>query len=83
MKATFVELRQKSSEIIRSLERNETVTVFYRGKAKAIMRPVSPEAATGGKTADHPAFGLWANREDMAVPAAYVRSLRRGRFHDL
>ena len=40
MKASFVDLRKKSAEIIRALERNEPVTVLYRGRAKAIMQPV-------------------------------------------
>jgi len=28
---------------------------------------------------DHPAFGMWADRDDMADPAAYVRRLQGGR----
>lgn len=83
MKATFVQLREKSSEIIRSLERNESVTVFYRGKAKAIMRPLSADDTSARcSAAAHSAFGLWADRADQPDPAQYVRTLRQGRFHD-
>ncbi len=82
MKATFVELRKKSSQIIRSLERNESVTVFYRGKANAIMRPISADDTTTRCSAlTHPAFGLWADRTDQADPVRYVQTLRQGRFH--
>jgi hypothetical protein len=84
MKASFVDLRKKSGEVIRALHRNEPVTVMYRGKPAAIMQPIG---GLGGKPAvkaeDHPAFGLWADRDDMTDVAAHVRDLRKGRFDDL
>ena len=84
MKASFVDLRKKSSEIIRALQRNEPVTVLYRGKPAAIMQPIADEGeATVTAAAEHPAFGLWADRDDMKDVAAYVRSLREGRFGGL
>ncbi len=84
MRATFVDLRVKSAQIIEALRRNESVTVFYRGKATAIMRPIDgPPHPQTTKAADHPAFGLWANRKDLATVAEHVRGLRRGRNHAL
>lgn len=80
MEASFVDLRKKSREIIRALRRNERITVLYRGKPAAVMHPAG-EAAEGCQVEDHPAFGLWADRDDLADPAAYVRQLRRNR-HD-
>ena len=84
MQASFVDLRKKSSEIIRALNRNECVTVIYRGKPAAIMQPIGSvnERATGSAQ-DHPAFGLWANREDVKDVTAHVRQLRKGRFDAL
>jgi hypothetical protein len=35
------------------------------------------------RVVDDPAFGMWADREDMKDVAAYVRNLRKGRFDDL
>ena len=82
MRASFVDLRKKSGEILRALERNEEVTVLYRGRRKAVMKPVAGENAPGiPKAKDHPAFGLWANREDLQDVAAHVRGLRKGRFN--
>ena len=81
MKASFVDLRKKSGEIIRALERNETVTVFYRGKPTAVMRPIGTAGRATLRAQKHPASGMWADREDMKDVAAYVRGLRRGR-HD-
>ena len=84
MKASFVDLRKKSSEVIRALNRNERVTVLYRGKPAAVMQPIherGEQAVCSAK--DHPAFGLWADREDMVDVEAHVRQLRKGRFDDL
>ena len=84
MKASFLDLRRRSREILRALERNEAVTVLYRGRPKAIMQPLN--GGGGGdqaKAADHPAFGLWADRDDLTDVAAHVRRLRRGRVDAL
>ena len=43
MKASFVDLRKKSSEIIQALKRNEQVTLLYRGKPAAITQAVHGE----------------------------------------
>jgi len=83
MKASFVDLRKKSAQIIRALERNEPVTVLYRGRAKAIMQPVGGKRERATKAKDHPAFGLWADRKDLADVGRHVRRLRKGRFGDL
>jgi antitoxin (DNA-binding transcriptional repressor) of toxin-antitoxin stability system len=85
MKATFVDLRTKSSEILQALERNEAVTILYRGQPKAVMQPVgTPGVGTPGrspfKARDHAAFGLWEDRSDWQDVDATVRSLRQGRF---
>ena len=84
MEASFVDLRKKSSEVIRALHRNEPVTVLYRGQPAAVMQPIGPQTDKPAiKAADHPAFGLWADRDDMTDVAAHVRDLRKGRFDDL
>jgi antitoxin (DNA-binding transcriptional repressor) of toxin-antitoxin stability system len=84
MKASFVDLRRKSSQVIRALARNESVTVLYRGKPAAVMQPLPSAAGRAAvKTQDHPAFGMWADREDLKDVAAHVRALRRGRRHGL
>ncbi len=84
MKASFVDLRKKSSEIIRALDRNERVTVLYRGRPKAVMHPVGAEDGSAvSRVTGHPAFGLWAGRQDITDVADHVRKLRQGRFLDL
>jgi hypothetical protein len=84
MKASFVDLRKKSAEIIRALDRNEKVTLYYRGRAKAVIVPIGGEVKRPTvKAEDHPAFGMWADRDDMKDVAGYVRTLRKGRYDAL
>jgi antitoxin (DNA-binding transcriptional repressor) of toxin-antitoxin stability system len=84
MKASFVDLRKKSSEIIQALKRNERVTLFYRGKPAAIMQPVCGESGKAtGSARDHAAFGLWKDRHDLNDVPGHVRELRKRRFSDL
>lgn len=80
MEASFVDLRRKSAAILRAIERNERVTLFYRGRPKATIQPIESGTAPTMSAKDHPAFGMWSDREDMKDVAAYVRSIRRGRF---
>jgi antitoxin (DNA-binding transcriptional repressor) of toxin-antitoxin stability system len=84
MEASFVDLRKKSSEIIRALSRKERVTVLYRGKPAAIMEPIDSRG-TGEtlKASRHKAFGMWANRNESSSVEDQVKNLRRRRFDDL
>lgn len=81
MKASFLDLRHKSGEILAALERNEKVVISYRGRPKAVMHPVGGNESEVPRSMDHPAFGLWADRVEMRDPSTYVRELRRGRDH--
>jgi len=83
MRASFVDLRKKSSEIIGALDRNESITLFYRGRPKAILRSLTGEQGRHVKVRQHPAFGLWKDRDDLEAVATHVRKLRKGRFDAL
>lgn len=79
MKASIVDLRYRMKDVLRAIDRGETVTVLYRGKEKARLVPVGaaeklPEAAC------QPFYGMWKDRKDMANPAAYVRKIRQPRY---
>lgn len=77
MKATIVDLRYKMKDVLRAIDRGETVTVLYRGKEKAKLMPIAPAPGSGApKTKDQPLFGLWKDREDISDPASYLRRLR-------
>ena len=84
MEASIVDLRYRMKDVLRAIDRGETVTVTYRGKEKARL---VPSAKTAGQTLvnprDHPFVGMWKDREDMADPVAYVRKLRQPRYAHL
>ena len=82
MKATIVDLRYRMKDVLRAIDRGETVTVLYRGKEKARIIP-SAKKSKAPKASGHPACGMWADREDMADPGAYARKLRESRFAQL
>lgn len=67
------------AEVLKALERREEVTIFYRGKAKGRILPVSAE--TGRKVADHPFFGM--NRDDDDTVETVVDRLRESRVRDI
>ncbi len=83
MKATVVDLRRRTKEIIEALDRGEEVTITYRGEEKGVIVPSGRGNARRVSASELPAFGMWKDREDMRDVNAYVRRLRRGRFDDL
>jgi antitoxin (DNA-binding transcriptional repressor) of toxin-antitoxin stability system len=77
MNATIVDLRYNMKQVLRAIDRGETVTVLYRGKEKAKLTPIAPTPdSRAPKTKDQPLFGLWKDREEMNDPASYLRHLR-------
>lgn len=55
MNATIVDLRYRMKEVLRAIDRGETVTVLYRGKEKARLMPVPAASSPVGSSA--PASG--------------------------
>lgn len=39
-------------------------------------KPSSPKSKEPMRVEDHPAFGMWADRQDMKDPSAWVRRIR-------
>jgi antitoxin (DNA-binding transcriptional repressor) of toxin-antitoxin stability system len=77
MKASVLDLRRKMSAVLKAIDQNESVTLTNHGKDNAIHKP-----SKGKKTASpqhHPAFGMWADRSDLADVPAKIRALRKGR----
>jgi hypothetical protein len=81
MKATVLDLRRRMKDIVRALDQNESVTIFYRGKKKGILYPISHVKQGRVGIREHPAVGMWKDREDMRDVEKYVRDLRKGRGH--
>ena len=78
MEATMLDLRKNPKRVLNAIESNERVTLTYRGKKKAVIVPCQ-EKGQRLSASEHPAFGMWKDREDMSDVNAFVRDLRRGR----
>ena len=83
MKASIVDMRRRTREIMRALDQNEPVTVFYRGKKKAVIYPAADARGKVARVSQHPAFGMWKGRKDTEDVREAVRSLRKVRSHAL
>jgi len=79
MDISFLELRKKPGKLLAALERQENITLTRRGKRVARIVPV--ENPRTCNAADHLAFGMWNDRDDLTNPAEAVRILRQGRAH--
>jgi antitoxin (DNA-binding transcriptional repressor) of toxin-antitoxin stability system len=79
MNATVLDLRKNMKDVLAAIDRNEQVTLTYRGRKKAVIVPC-PDAVKTKSAADHPAFGMWSDREDRNDVDAFVRNLRKGRY---
>ncbi|MFU8848289.1 MAG: type II toxin-antitoxin system Phd/YefM family antitoxin [Opitutales bacterium] len=79
MEASIVDLRYKSKEVLRALDRNEEVRVTYRGKVKG--RIIS-ESESGGsmKVVDHPFFGIDMDEASEASVESIMDDLRKPRY---
>jgi hypothetical protein len=79
MKASIVDLRYKTKEILKALEARESVSIYYHGKLKGTIVP--PEPAKKMKSEDHPFAGSMKN--DKRSVKQIMKELRRFRYHDL
>jgi prevent-host-death family protein len=82
MKATVLDLRYRTKDVLKAVERGETVTVLYRGKEKALIQPI-PSKPRRAKTSSDAAFGLWKDRKDLRDVAGFIGKLRKSRVDDL
>ncbi len=81
MKATVVDLRYKMNDVLKALDRNERVTVLYRGKVKGVLIP--PEKKKHLKIIDHPFFGMTAQDTNSKSVLDELNDLRKPRYNDI
>jgi antitoxin (DNA-binding transcriptional repressor) of toxin-antitoxin stability system len=79
MDATILDLRYRMKDVLKALERRETVRILYHGKVKGTIIPVTANPTRSVK--DHPLFG--SDRKNKKPVEEIMRDLRRGRYHDL
>ncbi len=81
MEASILDLRRRMAEVLRALDRNESVKILYRGRHRATLVPAGPPDGERRRVSSLPAFGMWKDYEALADVASHVRKLRRSRFH--
>lgn len=80
MQATVVDLRYKMNDVLKALDRNEKVTVLYRGKVKGILIPSGEKKHL--KIAEHPFFGMSSQDTSKSV-LEEINDLRKSRYDDI
>jgi len=78
MEATIVDLRYRMNDILKALDRNEDVTILYRGKPKGILK--SNVNTNRKKVKEHPFFNILSS--DKSVEDE-MDDLRGGRYRAL
>ncbi len=82
MEITAKTLRSRVGEVLAHLDRGEPVIITYRGKPRARLVGIEAEGeATHRGEGSFPAFGMWADRDDLSDVDAHVRGLRKRRWH--
>ncbi len=74
MEATVVDLRYRMKEVLKALDRNESVRVLYHGKIKGIIRPTGK--STSAKVANHGFFGCRADGPSVEQTMGQLRERR-------
>ena len=80
MKATVVDLRYKMNDVLKALDRNEKVTVLYRGKVKGVLIPAAQTKDIS--MTDHPFFGM-SSQDSRKSVLDELDDLRRTRYDDI
>ena len=78
MKATVVDLRYRTKDLMRAVERREPVFIYYRGKLKAKLVPADEPSTKFPSVAEHPLFGYC--KDDKEPVEEKVRRLRERKF---
>ncbi len=78
MVVTAKQLRLKTSEVLKKVQKLGSITITLRGKP--VARLLSVDDKEGRKLTDYPAFGMWADREDMKDVHAWLKKIRTPRY---
>ena len=79
MEATMIDFRNRMADIQSAVSRRERVTVTSHGRPWAVVVAWEDAMPRTPKAGEFAAAGMWADRDDMADPSAYVRGLRARR----
>ncbi len=74
IKASVTDLRYRMNEILKAIERNEEVTILYRGKVKGVIRPNLSRGRR--RISDHPFFNMRPSSKAVREVMAELRGDR-------
>lgn len=78
MKISLSTLSKRQGEVLDALSRNEEISISHNGQVVAVLQPPGIDGKRAHMLAT-PAFGMWADRDDIADPNEWRRDLRRKR----
>lgn len=78
MKASIVDLRYHMHNVIKALDRNESVEILYHRKKIGVITPI--KAQSPDKVQDHPFFGIAIHNEQPVEDI--MQQLRGGRYNN-
>ena len=80
MQASIVDLRYRMKDVIRALDKNQSVTVLYRGKVKATIVPIAMPKAESARL--HPFFGMYraSAGAELETVEVVMDKLRKGLY---
>ena len=78
MNATVLDLRKNMKHILAVIDRNEQITLTYRGSKKAVIVPCN-YGKTRISTADHPVFAMWDDHDKLDDVDSFIRTIRKTR----
>jgi antitoxin (DNA-binding transcriptional repressor) of toxin-antitoxin stability system len=61
MKASVMDLRYRTKEILRALDAKEEIILTHRGNEKGKITPIGTKSPHPGSLANHRAIGMWAD----------------------
>jgi antitoxin (DNA-binding transcriptional repressor) of toxin-antitoxin stability system len=77
MKASVMDLRYRTKEVLRALDAKEEIVLTHRGRAKGKIVPMAAESSARIKVASHEAVGMWADElETVAEKLLRIRKPR-------
>lgn len=72
MKASVMDLRYRTKEILRALDARQEITLTHRGTEKGKIIPTEAKPRVHGSLLRHPAVGMWADCTE-SVPELIAR----------
>ncbi len=77
MKASVMDLRYRTKDVLRALEVNEEIILTHRGAEKGKIVALAALGSSLASISDHPAIGMWSDsHEPVPDMIARLRSPR-------